>query len=99
MGRVKFIQSILAKCESMRPGVIAFAYQNGNATGTHKWIEVCVSDFDLYSQDQRFKTLRKAWYKVAEKQHIRLVFAFCSPKEKKLCELAESGNLLMNIQV
>lgn len=99
MGRVKFIKSVLAKCESLREGVIAYAYQQGNISGTHRWIEVCVSDLDMYFNDQRFKTLTRAWHMVAEKQGFKLIFCYCNPQEKKLVELAEKGNLIMNIQV
>lgn len=97
MGRLKFIQGILAKCESLRDGVIAYAHQDGNATGTHVWTTVCVSDLDMYFHDQRFKTLTRAWHKVAEKQGFKLVFCYCNPKEKKLAELAAKDNLIMNV--
>ena len=97
MGKVKFIQAVLAKCESLRPGVIAYAYQNANVGGTYSWMEICVSDLDMYFNDARFRALRRAWVKVAEKQRFKLVFCCCSPKEKRLAELAQNGNLIMNI--
>lgn len=97
MWKVKFIQFVLAKCESLRPGVIAYAYQNANSTGTYRWMEVCVSDLDMYFNDVRFRALRRAWSKIAEKQRFKLVFCYCNPKEKRLAELAQSGNLLMNV--
>lgn len=99
MGCVKFIQSVLAKCESLRDGVIAYAYQQSNMSGTHRWIEICVSDLDLYFNDQRFKALTRAWHTVALKKGFKLIFCYCCPKEKKIEELAEKGNLIMNIQV
>ena len=97
MGRVSFIRSVLAKCVSLRPDLIAWAHEDGNRTGTHKWTMVCVSDFDMYFHDQRFKALTRAWHTVAAKKGFKLVFCYCSPKEKKLAELAEQDNLIMNI--
>ena len=97
MGRLRFIRSILAKCESLRDGVIAYAYQDGNSIGTHVWTTVCVSDLDMYFRDHRFKSLTRAWRKAAEKQGFKLVFCYCNPKEKKLAELAERDNLVMNV--
>ena len=97
MGRVSFICGILAKCESLRPDLIAYAHEDGNATGTHKWTTVCVSDLDMYFHDQRFKALTRAWHTVAAKKGFKLVFCYCNPKEKNLAELADQDNLIMNI--
>ncbi len=97
MGRVKFIQGVLAKCESLRPGLIAYAYQNGNVSKTHVWTEVCVSDLDMYFHDERFRKLTQAWHKVAARMGFKLIFCYCNPKEKKLASLAEQENLIMNI--
>lgn len=91
MKHLKFIKQILSKCESLRPGVIAFASQDRN------WIEINVSDSDLYFNDKRFQTLTKAWHKIAEHQGFKVIFFCCSPKEKMLAELAENDNLVMNI--
>lgn len=97
MGRVKFIKGILAKCESLRPDVIAYAHQDSNSVKTHFWTTVCVSDMDMYFNDNRFKALTRAWHKVAQKQGFKLIFCYCNPKEKKLAELAEQGNLILNV--
>lgn len=97
MGRLRFIRGILAKCESLRDGVIAYAYHESNSIGTHVWTTVCVSDLDMYFNDQRFKSLTRVWRKAAEKQGFKLVFCYCNPKEKKLAELAERDNLVMNV--
>lgn len=95
MTRLNFIYSVLTKCESLREGLIAYAHEESNISGTHKWMEVCVSDLDLYMHDQRFKALTRAWHKAAAKMGFRLVFCYCNPKEKKLLELAEADNLIM----
>lgn len=97
MGKIGFIRGILAKCESLRPGLIAYAHEDGNATGTNKWTAVCVSDLDMYFHDQRFKALTRAWHTVAAKKGFNLVFCYCSPKEKNLAELADNENLIMNV--
>lgn len=97
MGRLKFIRGVLAKCESLRPGVIAYAYQNGNVSKTHVWMEVCVSDLDMYFRDERFRKLTQVWYRVAARMGLGLIFCYCNPKEEKLASLAEQNNLIMNI--
>lgn len=97
MKGVNFIRSILAKCELLREGVIAYAHEEGNSLGTNKWITICISDMDMYFNDKRFKALTRAWHKIGIKRGIRIVFCYCNPKEKKLSELAAVGNLIMNI--
>ena len=97
MGRIGFIRSILTKCESLRDNLIAYAFEESNGTGTHKWISVCVSDYDLYYNDRRFKALTHAWHTVARKKGFKIVFFWCVPKEKNLVELASQDNLIMNI--
>ena len=92
-----FILSIIRKIEEIKPGIIAYAYKDGNETKTCvRWI-VCVSDFDFYMNDSRFKTLSKAWHAAGKARKEKIIFCYCSPKEKKLAELAESDNLIMNI--
>ena len=94
---VAFIRGVLAKCESLRNGVVAYAHEEKNSTGTYRWTEVCVSDLDMYFNDQRFKALTRAWHTVALKKRFKLIFCYCNPKEKRLAELAEKDNLIMNI--
>ena len=91
MKHLKFIKQILSKCESLRPDVVAFASQTPN------WVEVCVSDHDLYFYDKRFQALTKAWHKIANQKGFKLIFFYCYPKEKNLLELAENDNLIMNL--
>ena len=97
MKNIAFIRGVLAKCESLRDGVVAYAHDESNSRGTHRWTEVCVSDLDMYFHDQRFKALPRAWHTVALKKGVKLVFCYCCPKEKKLAKLAEEENLLLNI--
>lgn len=94
----KFILSVLKKIESLKDGVIAYAYKTGNATMTHTWWEVSVSDFDLYMNDKRFKNLSNAWHKAAIVHNVRLVFV-CGwvPTEERLSKLADENNLILNI--
>ncbi len=93
-----FILSILKKVESMKEGVIAYAYKTGNAPMTHTWWEISVSDFDLYMNDKRFKTLTNAWHKAGVAMGHKIIFV-CGwiPTEEKLVKLAEENNLILNI--
>ena len=97
MKRLDFIRSILAKCESLRDGLIAYSYDESNPAKTYSWTVVCVSDWELYTKDDRFKALARAWRCVASKRGFRLVFCYCNPKEERLVALAEQGNLLLNV--
>jgi len=92
-----FVQGIISKIESMNKSVIAFAYTNGNVTGTHKWWEICIDDYDMYSKDTRYKTLKNAWHKAARARNIKLLFCYRKPDEKMLTKLMEENSLLMNV--
>lgn len=94
----KFILNIIEKIESLKDGVIAYAYKTSNATMMHTWWEVSVSDFDLYVNDKRFKNLSNAWHKAAIVHNIRLVFV-CGwiPTEEQLFRLANEDNLILNV--
>lgn len=93
-----FILSILKKVESLKDGVVAYAYKSGNVPMTYTWWEISVSDFDLYMNDKRFKSLSKAWSKAAKAQGHKIIFV-CGwmPTEEKLVKLAEEENLILNI--
>lgn len=94
----KFILNIIKKIESLKDGVIAYAYKTGNATMTYTWWEVSVSDFDLYMKDKRFKNLSNAWHKAAIVHNVRLVFVCgCFPTEERLEKLANDDNLILNV--
>lgn len=92
-----FLKAVLRKIEEMKDGVVAWAYFTGNVPMTNTWWEVAVSDYDLY-QDRRLKSYMNAWHKIGRKRGIKIVFV-CGwmPKEKKLAELAQADNLIMNI--
>lgn len=94
----EFILKILKKIESLKEGVVAYAYQDSNAPKTYFWWTISVSDIELYSSDKRFKNLTNAWHKVALSKGWRIVFV-CGwmPTEEKLAKLAEEENLILNI--
>ena len=93
-----FLKNILRKIEQMKEGVVAWAYFTGNAPMTNTWWEVAVSDYDLYREDKQLKSYMDAWHKVGRKRGMKIIFV-CGwmPKEKKLSELAEKDNLILNI--
>lgn len=92
-----FILSIVKKLENTYPGIIAFAYKDGNLPRTYVWWSICITDFEIYMHDKRFKTLTHAWHAAAKARGERIVFFCCSAKEKNLKKFAEEGNLIMNI--
>lgn len=94
----KLLLNIVRKIESLKDGVIAYAYRSGNATMTFQYWEVSVSDFDLYMNDKHFKMLCEAWRKAAEAKGEKLIFV-CGwvPTEEKLLELANNDNLIIDI--
>ena len=92
-----FILSIVKKLEDTYPGVIAWAHKDWNAPRTYEWWCICITDFEIYMHDKRFKTLTHAWHAAGKARKINMVICYCSAKEKKLNELAEENNLIMNI--
>ena len=91
MKGTNFIYTIVKKIEETWPGVISYAYWDKT------WWMVAVSDFDLYMSDKRFKTLTKAWHAAGKARGFKVIFCCCSPKEKRLADLASEDNLIMNI--
>lgn len=92
-----FILSVIRKIESLKEGVIAYGYIDGNDNKTHTWYCVCLSDYDMYMSDKRFKALSKAWNKAGKSLGIKLIFAYCNPSEEKLGKLLEENNLFLNV--
>lgn len=92
-----FILSIVKKLETTYPGVIAFAYKDWNASRTNEWWDVCITDYDIYTTDNRFKTLTHAWRVAGKARGEKIIFCYCSAKKKNLEKLAEENNLIMNI--
>lgn len=92
-----FILSIVKKLEVTYPGVIAFAHKDWNAPRTNEWWDVCITDYGIYATDNRFKTLTRAWHAAGKARGVKIIFCYCSAKEKNLEKLAEENNLIMNI--
>lgn len=85
----KFIFSIISKLESLRQGIISFAYYD---SGIY-W--VCVNDYDLYMNDEKFKLLRNTWYVAGKALGIKTIFIFKEPTEEFLLKLADMDNLFL----
>lgn len=92
-----FLISIIRKIESLKEGVIAFGYLDGNENMTHRWYCVCLNDYDMYKSDKRLIELKNAWHKAGKALGIKIVFAYCHPSEEKLEELLDKNNLWMNV--
>lgn len=92
-----FILNILRKVESLKEGVIAYAYLDGNEPMTHTWYCVCLNDYEMYTTDKRFKALSKAWHTAAKAIGIKVIFAYCQPSEERLESLANADNLFLNV--
>lgn len=91
-----FILSIVKKLEATYP-VISFAYKDCNSTNTYEWWWICMTNYEVYVQDKRFKILSDAWRAAAKARGIKIVFCYCSAKEKFLEKLAKEDNLIMNV--
>lgn len=90
------IYKAIKEIESEFDGVIAYAYQDSNEPQTNAWWQVCVSDYDIYCS-QRFKDLCSRYHQRIRLKGSKVVFAYCSPIEKRLEELALDDNLIMNV--
>lgn len=91
-----FILNIVKKIESLRDGVLSYAYKAENSDGTNKRWEVVCSDLDMYLNDKRFDALRRAWGKAAKARGQKIIFIGRNPNEKILNDLLEEDNLIMN---
>lgn len=60
------------------------------------WLQVSVSDFEFYTQNDKFKDCRKKWCKIFEKIGLKVVYV-CGwvPSEEKLMALANENNLII----
>lgn len=93
-----FILSILKAIEKLQDGVVAYAYKDGNSTGSIKWWTICVSDYDFYFGNDKFHALEKVWHEAAVRKGTIVSFAYCLPLEKRLIQLLNQNNLIMNIE-
>ena len=93
----KAVYKVLQAIEDIFPDTIAYAYLDSNSTKTHVWWNVCIDNWDLYySKD--FKEFTAEVHKRYKPHGIKLLFCYCYPLEKKLLELAEQDNLILNIK-
>ena len=92
-----FIFDIVRKTESLRDGIVAYAYAEQAVPSAPEIWWVCVSDYNFYLEDQRFRVLCNAWHKAAMARGINLSIAYCNPMEKRLNQLANADNLILNI--
>ena len=92
-----FIFDIVRKTESLRDGIVAYAYAEQSVPSAPEIWWVCVSDYNFYLEDQRFRALCNAWHKVAKARGINLSITYCNPMEKRLNQLANADNLILNI--
>lgn len=98
MDKRTFLLNIVRKIESLKDGVVAYGYLDGNSDRTNVWWQISVSDYELYMHDERFKKLAQAWRKIASKKGLKLIFC-CGwvPKEEELMRLAKEDNLILNV--
>jgi hypothetical protein len=82
------ILAVLQALEKIYKGIITFSYKEGEC-----WF-IAIDDYDIYFSE-KFKTLCANWRKVFNGKKI--IFCYLKPSEKKLVELSEQGNLIMNV--
>lgn len=93
----ELLLGICRKIETLKEGVIAFAYLDGNENKSHTWYCVCLNDYEMYTKDKRFIALSNAWRKAGKALGVKIIFACCYPSEEKLGKLLEEENLWMNV--
>jgi hypothetical protein len=96
MKEKQIILTIVKSIERKFSGLIVWAYQNSNESGTNNWWEIAISDYNIYT-DNKFKKIINAWYKIAKQKNIKIIFC-CGwkPKEKDLLKLANENNLIIS---
>lgn len=95
MTKYDFILSIVKQIED-KFGIICYAHEE--PWGERIVWHICLSDYDIYMGNKTFKLLCNAWHKIAKNKGLKLLFCYANPIEKKLLELAEADNLIMNIE-
>lgn len=94
MSERSIVFKIVKIIESEFPNVIAYAYLDNNTSMTETWWSICIDNWELYHSAE-FKEFSSGCRKQLKKK-IKLLFCYCNPLEKKLLQLAEDNNLLIN---
>ena len=94
MSEESFIFTLVKDTEK-RWGCLCWASRNSNSSGSNKWWDICIDDWELYTSEE-YKQWIKEWRDKAN--GIGLLFCYCNPSEEKLLKLSEEGNLIMNIE-
>ena len=67
----EFIIEYLRKIEGLKDGVKAYAYSK------EKWLEVAISDYDFYRDDEDLKNIEKEFrIGLKEKYNTKVVFVY-----------------------
>ena len=96
MSQRSAVYKVVKKIEETFDDVIAYAYFDVNVSKTYTWWNVCISNYELY-YSKEFKEFSKAMHNKYEPKGVKLLFCYCNPIEKKLFELAEQENLIINL--
>ena len=99
MKQRKFILKVIRHVER-EFGVIAYGYKWVNPSGTWTVWNICISDYEIYMTNKKFKAISNAYHKAWRKtfpDNVRFGFCFCKPVESKLVELAEQDNLILDV--
>lgn len=91
-----FLLDVVCKLEA-RYECIACAYKEFRVDGTLAWWYVSIDNYEAYFKDSKFRVLAAAWRKIAEKNGFKIVFCYSAVSEKKLTELLENNDLIMNV--
>ena len=69
----EFIIEYLRKIEGLKDGVKAYAYSQ------EKWLEVAISDYDFYRDNENLKNIEKEFRNgLKEKYNTKVVFVYCA---------------------
>lgn len=98
MKNVNVIKSVLRNIEKLDESVFCYASMAYNEPKTHCWLQISVSNFEFYTNNEDFKKMCAKWYKVFKNLGVNLIFV-CGwvPSEEKLVTLSKENNLVLNI--
>lgn len=93
----KELLKIVKVIDRLKPGIVTWAFENRN-NPRFSFLNVCISDYDFYLHDPRFRKLKDKWHLAFYHKGKPLIFCYCNPLEGELLKLSEQDNLIMDIE-
>lgn len=99
MNARRLILTIIKQVERIDTTLFVYGYQIANEPRTRMWWEISVSSFEFYMHNETFRKIANQWCNIAKSKGIKVIFV-CGwkPTEKRLVELMNENNLILNIE-